>query len=107
MNFEHSREELRKVKGVGAAAFRECAGFVRIFNDEREEPLDALMIHPESYDLARKIIRKEGFDVRRDLGGEGFRRRFQTLVKDQACAGKISAELGAEEATVKLGCVLS
>ena len=104
MKFEHSREELRKVKGVGAAAFRECAGFVRIFNDEREEPLDALMIHPESYDLARKIIRKEGFDARRDLGGEGFRRRFQTLAKDQAGAGKMSAELGAEEATVKLGC---
>ena len=94
------------MKGVGAAAFRQCAGFVRIFNDERKEPLDALMIHPESYDLARRMIRKEGFDARRDLGREGIRRRFQTLAKDQSGAGKISAELGTEEATVKLGCCI-
>ena len=62
-----------------------------------------MQIHPESYDLARRMIRKEGFDARRDLGREGFRRRYQTLVKDQDAARKVSAELGAEEATVKLG----
>ena len=39
------REDLRKVKGVGAAAFRQCAGFVRIFDESRDEPLDALMVH--------------------------------------------------------------
>merc|ERR1719264_2018102 len=87
-----SREDLRKVKGVGAAAFRQCAGFVRIFDESRDEPLDALMIHPESYDLAKKLICKEGFEARRDLGREVFRRRFQTLTKDQDQARKISAE---------------
>ena len=63
-----------------------------------------VQIHPESYDLAKKLICKEGFEARRDLGREGFRRRFQTLTKDQDGARKVSAELGAEEATVKLGC---
>ena len=32
------------MKGVGAAAFRQCAGFVRIFDENRDEPLDALMV---------------------------------------------------------------
>ncbi len=32
----HSRESLRKVKGLGEHAFRQCAGFVRIFPEEAQ-----------------------------------------------------------------------
>lgn len=62
-----SREELKKVKQIGDKSFVQCAGFIRI------EPLtanikpgatynrlDSTWVHPESYDLAEKIIRKCG-----------------------------------------------
>ena len=53
--------------------------------------------------MARRVIRQEGFEARRDVGREGFRRRFQNLTRDGGADRKVSAELGAEEATVKLG----
>lgn len=48
-----SREELKKVKGLGPKAFTQCAGFLRI--PDGCEPLDNTAVHPESYDIARKL----------------------------------------------------
>lgn len=49
-----NRKELLKVKKLGDKAFEQCAGFLRIIDGE--EPLDATNIHPESYDIAKKIM---------------------------------------------------
>ncbi|NSW51415.1 MAG: RNA-binding transcriptional accessory protein [Anaerolineae bacterium] len=57
-----SRKELMAVKGLGAKAFEQCAGFLRIRGGE--EPLDGSAIHPESYAVARKVIRESGVDLR-------------------------------------------
>jgi len=49
-----SREELKKVKGIGPAAFRQCAGFLRIPGGTEE--LDNTGVHPESYEAARGLL---------------------------------------------------
>jgi protein Tex len=47
------RSELKKVPRLGAKAFEQCAGFLRISGGA--EPLDASSVHPEAYPVARKI----------------------------------------------------
>lgn len=53
-----SRAQLNKVKGLGAKAYQQAAGFLRI--PEAKDELDSTGIHPESYDLARSIMRELG-----------------------------------------------
>lgn len=47
------RTDLKKVPRLGAKAFEQCAGFLRITGGA--EPLDASSVHPEAYAVARKI----------------------------------------------------
>ena len=53
-----NRKQLLKVKKLGAKAFEQCAGFLRIIDGD--EPLDATNIHPESYELAKKVMEVSG-----------------------------------------------
>lgn len=53
-----SRAALTRVSGLGPKAFEQAAGFLRIRNGT--EPLDATAIHPESYAVARKVIKVAG-----------------------------------------------
>jgi uncharacterized protein len=50
-----SRKELLKVKRLGAKAFEQCAGFLRVL--ESKEALDNTSVHPESYDVAKNLLR--------------------------------------------------
>ena len=50
-----ARQELLKVKGLGDKTFKQCAGFLRI--PEGTEPLDNTGVHPESYEVARKLVK--------------------------------------------------
>jgi uncharacterized protein len=52
------RSELKKVPRLGAKAFEQCAGFLRITGGT--EPLDASSVHPEAYSVARKILSAAG-----------------------------------------------
>ena len=61
-----TRRDLLKVPRLGPKAFEQAAGFLRI--PAGEEPLDASSVHPEAYDLARKIIRACGRDTRAFMG---------------------------------------
>lgn len=49
-----NRAELNKVKGLGPKAFVQCAGFLRI--PESENILDNTGVHPESYEIAEKLL---------------------------------------------------
>ena len=49
-----SREDLKKVPGLGPKAFEQCAGFLKIA--ESSDPLDNTWVHPENYPLAREIL---------------------------------------------------
>lgn len=50
-----SRKEMLKVKGLGPKTFEQCAGFLRI--PGAKNPLDNTGVHPESYEVADKLIR--------------------------------------------------
>ena len=56
-----SRNELKKVNKLGPKTFEQCAGFLRIYGGS--EPLDATSIHPESYEIARHIIKTCRIDL--------------------------------------------
>ncbi|MDR7869436.1 MAG: Tex family protein [Tissierellaceae bacterium] len=49
-----SRKELLKVKGLGPKTYEQCAGFLRIPGGHN--PLDNTGVHPETYDIASKLI---------------------------------------------------
>lgn len=57
-----SRKELKKVKRLGDKAFEQCAGFLRI--REGAEPLDNTAVHPESYDLATRLMTTIGYGAK-------------------------------------------
>lgn len=54
-----NRKQLLKVSKLGNAAFEQCAGFVRIFDGDN--PLEITSVHPESYEIAEKLLEKIGF----------------------------------------------
>lgn len=60
-----NRQEILKVKGIGPKAFVQCAGFLRI--PESEEILDNTEVHPESYEIAKQIMKYDlnGIDVKK------------------------------------------
>ncbi len=57
-----NRKELLNVSKLGPAAFTQCSGFLRIPGGDN--PLDNTSVHPESYDIAKKILEKMGYDVK-------------------------------------------
>jgi uncharacterized protein len=62
----NTRKELLKVPRLGPRAFEQCAGFLRI--RDGKEPLDASSVHPEAYDVAKKIVASCGRDLRSLMG---------------------------------------
>ncbi|MDO9490755.1 Tex family protein [Acetobacterium sp.] len=53
-----SRKELMKVKGLGAKAYEQCAGFLRI--DDGDNILDNTGVHPEAYKSVEKLLKLKG-----------------------------------------------
>lgn len=53
-----SRDQLLKVKRLGASAYQQCAGFLRIRG--AENPLDNSAVHPESYHIVDKMAASLG-----------------------------------------------
>ena len=49
-----SREDLKKVSGLGPKAFEQCAGFLKI--PESSNPLDNTWVHPENYEVAKEVL---------------------------------------------------
>ena len=61
-----SREDLKKVKGLGEKAFEQCAGFLRIRG--AANPLDASAVHPERYALVDRMASDVGMSVSELVG---------------------------------------
>ncbi|MBE6637284.1 MAG: RNA-binding transcriptional accessory protein [Ruminococcaceae bacterium] len=91
----HSRAEVLKVPRIGAKAYEQCAGFLRVSGSS--EILDCTGVHPESYAAARGLIAHFGYtdeDVRAArLGG------LRASVKQYGSA-KLCEELGIGEPTL-------
>ncbi len=63
-----SRDELKKVPRLGAKAFEQCAGFLRIRGSKN--PLDNTGVHPERYDLVKRMAKSSGVAVDALIGNE-------------------------------------
>lgn len=79
------RKQLLKVPKLGAKAFEQCAGFLRV--REGKNPLDNTAVHPESYKAAKQLLEKCGLDLS-DVGN---------LVKLDEMTSKINMSKLAEE----------
>lgn len=86
-----SRAQLNKVKGLGAKAYQQAAGFLRI--PEAKDELDSTGIHPESYDLARSIMR--------ELGIKSLHDENRIVALNTANAESIANRLNSDIYTVK------
>ncbi len=72
-----TRKELMKVPRMGAKAFEQCAGFLRIPDDEY--PLDRTAVHPESYQIVEKMAKDRGCTL-------------EALISDKALRGSLRLE---------------
>ena len=89
-----SRSELLKVSKLGKKAFEQCAGFMRIHDGKN--PLDNTSVHPESYEAAKALLAKCGFELS-DVSGGVPRIKEQT---EKIGVKKLSEELGIGEMTL-------
>ena len=62
-----SRSQLLKVAKLGPKTFEQCAGFMRIQGGKN--PLDLTSVHPESYDAAKKLLKKLGYEAKELMNG--------------------------------------
>jgi uncharacterized protein len=65
-----SREELKKVPRLGAKAFQQCAGFLRIRG--AANPLDNSAVHPEAYHIVEKMARNLKVSTEELVGNESL-----------------------------------
>lgn len=71
----HSRKELLKVPRMGAKAFEQCAGFLRI--PKAENPLDNSAVHPESYPIVEQMAKDLKCTVKDLIGNKELRQQIQ------------------------------
>ena len=83
------RTQLKKVPKLGAKAYEQCAGFLRIA--ESKNPLDNTGVHPESYDAAKALLAECGYDLKDVAKG------------NIASLSQKVEEIGAEKLAEKLG----
>lgn len=65
-----SRSQLLKVAKLGPKAYEQCAGFMRI--QDGKNPLDKTSVHPESYEAAKKLLERLGYELS-DLSQGGLK----------------------------------
>ena len=73
-----NRQELMKIKMLGDKAFEQCAGFLRI--SDGENPLDKTAVHPETYEIAEKLLKKLGYTIE-DLRSGNLRDINERIMK--------------------------
>ena len=91
------RKELLKVSKLGPTAYKQCAGFIRIFNGKN--PLEVTAVHPESYDVAEKLLTKLGYSVENILDKEKLNELREVL--KTVNIQKMSEELNVGPLTLK------
>ena len=91
-----TRSEVLKVPRIGAKAYEQCAGFLRVPGSR--EVLDNTAVHPESYTVAHALLKRFGYteqDVR-----EGKLAGIAARIAKEGVA-KLAAELGVGEPTLR------
>ncbi len=88
-----NRKELFKVSRLGPKTFQQAAGFLRIY--QAGNPLDSTAIHPESYELALRILEIAGASLE-EIGTPALATKLGALKP-----ATLAQNLGAGEPTVK------
>ena len=70
-----SRKQLMKVSRLGAKAYEQCAGFLRI--KDGDDPLDGSAVHPESYTVVAAMAADLGVEVKSLIGNEELLKKLQ------------------------------
>ena len=84
-----SKIDAKTVKGCGAKTFEQIAGFLRVA--ESKDILDRTAVHTESYDVARKLLKKCANDTA----------ALETLARGGGDAANIAKEIGIDEITLR------
>ena len=91
-----SRAQLKKVPKLGPKAFEQCAGFLRV--RDSKNALDATAVHPESYDAAKALLEKLGYQLSDIRAGN---LKDLNVRMEEAGVKKLADELGVGEPTLK------
>ena len=94
-----SRRQLLKVAKLGPKAFEQCAGFLRIKGGD--DPLDGTSVHPESYEAAKNLLKKQGFTAEDVTAGNLA--GLSLTIRDYPA---LAEELGIGEITLRDVCLL-
>ena len=95
------RKELLKVAKLGNVAYEQCAGFIRI--PDGINPLENTGVHPESYEVAEKLLKLLGYDTKALSNKEKFNEIKSKLseINNSKKIEELSKELEVGELTLK------
>ena len=91
-----SRAQLKKVPKLGPKAFEQCAGFLRV--RDSKNALDATAVHPESYEAAKALLEKLGYQLSDIRAGK---LTDLNVRMEEIGVRKLAEELGVGEPTLK------
>ena len=77
-----SREEIKKLKGITPKVYEQAIGFIRI--PDGVNPLDKTSIHPESYEVTKKLLESIGMSVN-DIGTDKLKEKLDNIDIDKVC----------------------
>jgi len=92
-----NRKELLKVAKLGKSAYEQCAGFIRIYDGDN--PLEITAVHPESYEVAEKLLDKIGY-AKNDLKDKQKLEEIRNKLADINLK-EVKETLGVGELTLK------
>ncbi|KAF2899137.1 hypothetical protein ILUMI_07046 [Ignelater luminosus] len=106
-----SRKQLKEVKGIGPRVFEQCAGFLRVgpvtpnqsnefYKNASTNRLDCTYIHPESYDVTLKVLKKLDLKLN-DIGQQSFINAVKLKIP-LLNSVELSSSLGSSVETINL-----
>jgi len=80
-----NRRQLLEVSRLGNKAFEQSAGFLRIRQEQGDNPLDSSSVHPETYPLVKKMLQNLAIEVQQLIGNEESLKKLdpQSFVDEQ------------------------
>ncbi len=92
------RKQIKKVKKLGDKAFEQCAGFMRI--TDGNNPLDKTGVHPESYEIAEKLLSKLEYTLA-DISNNNLRDINSRIMAVKVKEEKAKVNLGGKNKRLK------
>lgn len=92
-----NRKQLLKVPKLGKVAFEQCAGFLRIIDGDN--PLEITSVHPESYEIAEKLLNEIGYK-KEDIKSKEKLKQIQSKIAEQKI-DSLAKKLQVGEMTLK------